>query len=158
LDAARISDQELRTRVDWTDLADVLEAAVISSAARNADRKKRMLNRNECSKVFASWIGHPFRASRDRDRLLICVRDEGVGLTLEEATRAGERFYRVPRHIGKIPGAGLGLWIASTFVRTSGGSLQLTSEGEGKGTTARITFPIPPKDEAATTRSDSKTA
>jgi signal transduction histidine kinase len=49
--------------------------------------------------------------------LLISVQDDGVGLTAEEKTKLSERFYRGQRHIGKIPGSGLGLWVANTFHR-----------------------------------------
>ena len=69
------------------------------------------------------------------------VADEGVGLTKDEKTRLTERFFRGARHIEKIPGSGLGLWIATTFVASSGGTLVALSEGEGQGTIIKIAFP-----------------
>ena len=74
--------------------------------------------------------------------LLISVHDDGVGLTTEERIKLSERFYRSQRHIGKIPGSGLGLWVANTFITSSGGKLEATSPGESKGTTIRILSPI----------------
>jgi len=37
---------------------------------------------------------------------------------------------------------GLGLWVANTFIVSSGGKLEATSPGESKGTTIRVVFPI----------------
>ena len=54
----------------------------------------------------------------------------------QSGKRAGQR------HTGKISGSGLGLWIANTFIMSSGGKLEALSPGEGQGTTVRILFPI----------------
>jgi signal transduction histidine kinase len=70
------------------------------------------------------------------------VHDDGVGLTAEERSKLSERFFRGQRHVGKIPGSGLGLWVANTFITSSGGKLEATSPGECKGTTIQIVFPI----------------
>jgi signal transduction histidine kinase len=76
------------------------------------------------------------------EELVISVRDEGAGLTIDEVSRIPERFFRGERHTGKIPGSGLGMWIANTFIISSGGKLEALSSGEGQGTTIRIVFPI----------------
>ena len=45
-----------------------------------------------------------------------------------------------------IPGAGLGLWIASTFITANGGTLDAESAGSGLGTTMTIRLPVTPHD------------
>src|SRR5262245_62240753 len=78
----------------------------------------------------------------EHGELLISVHDDGVGLTAEERSKLSERFFRGPRHIGKIPGSGLGLWVANTFITSSGGKLEATSAGEATATTIRIVLRI----------------
>jgi signal transduction histidine kinase len=46
------------------------------------------------------------------------------------------------RSAGATAGAGLGLWIANAFVVANGGTLDITSEGQGRGTTASIYLPV----------------
>ena len=77
-------------------------------------------------------------------QLVITVCDEGAGLTVDERGKLTERFFRGERHIEKITGSGLGMWIANTFIMGSGGTLEALSPGEGEGTTIRIVFPILP--------------
>jgi K+-sensing histidine kinase KdpD len=84
-------------------------------------------------------------ASTENRQLIMSVSDEGVGLTVDEKGRFTERFFRGRRHIGKIAGSGLGVWIANTFITSNGGTLDALSPGENKGTTIRISFPISPR-------------
>ena len=76
---------------------------------------------------------------------MISVTDEGLGLAPEEKARLGERFFRGSRHLATIPGSGLGLWIASAFLRANGGNLDATSNGERLGSTIAIRLPLPLK-------------
>ena len=76
-------------------------------------------------------------------RVAICVRDEGVGITADEAERLFERFYRSPRHQAVAAGSGLGLWIARSFVAACGGELSIESNGRDQGTIVTIYLPAP---------------
>ncbi len=162
LDAALITSQGLKSRQDWTDPADLVNAAVGRISARYPDRRFEVNLRGSTSLIrvdpvlieqaLAQVIANAAKfsppqsavyitARADEAELVISVRDEGVGLTLEEKSRVPQRFFRSPRHIGKIPGSGLGLWIADTFIVSSGGKLEAVSAGENLGTTIRIVFP-----------------
>jgi PAS domain S-box-containing protein len=66
------------------------------------------------------------------------VRDEGQGMPPEVIERATEPFFTT-KGVGK--GTGLGLAMASGFMRQSGGSLQIDSE-PGSGATVRMLFPV----------------
>lgn len=56
---------------------------------------------------------------------MVSVRDDGKGLTLEEADRAFEEFERIdPDHLSHTRGLGLGLSIAKTAVERIGGTLR----------------------------------
>ncbi|NEX63090.1 histidine kinase famiy protein [Noviherbaspirillum galbum] len=67
--------------------------------------------------------------------VVICVIDEGSGMTPEVAARATEPFFTT-----KGPGTGLGLAMVYGFVRQSQGRLEIESKPV-KGTTIRMIFP-----------------
>lgn len=77
----------------------------------------------------------------DQDWVVLSVSDQGTGLTAEEWPHVGQRSFRGARHAAAIPGSGLGLWIANTFVAANGGRLDANSAGPGLGTTVRIRLP-----------------
>ena len=57
-----------------------------------------------------------------REDVAVTVSDSGPGLTEEELARAGDRFWRSPRH-QNVDGSGLGLSIARTLLLAGGGEL-----------------------------------
>jgi two-component system sensor histidine kinase KdpD len=65
----------------------------------------------------------------------------------EEKQQLGNRSFRGPRHINRVPGAGLGLWIADTFIVANGGTLDARSAGPELGTTVSIRLPAAEGDE-----------
>ena len=175
LDAARITSG-LQSRKDWSEPADIINAAVERIKARYADHRIEVALGQNLSLIQvdpvlieqalgqiianAAKFSPPkstiyVAAEADGRELVISVRDEGVGLTDSEKSRVPERFFRGPRHIGKIPGSGLGLWIANTFVMSSGGRLEAESPGEGQGTTIRVAFPLSPEPDDAGAAQDS---
>ena len=162
LDSAVIASDGLQSRRDWTDPIDVIDAAVARSRDEVVDHRIEVSCDNDVLPVYidprlieqalgqiianAAKFSPPSSTIRiavgvKDGQLEIMVADEGVGLTKDEKTRLTERFFRGARHIEKIPGSGLGLWIATTFVASSGGTLVALSEGEGQGTIIKMTFP-----------------
>lgn len=77
------------------------------------------------------------------DYVVLEVRDEGSGMTPDVAERAVEPFFTT-KGVGK--GTGLGLAMASGFVRQSGGRLEIDSR-PGEGTAIRMLFPVMRADE-----------
>ncbi|NML15544.1 histidine kinase famiy protein [Azohydromonas caseinilytica] len=68
--------------------------------------------------------------------VVLCVIDEGEGMTAEVARRATEPFFTT-----KPPGTGLGLAMVHGFAQQSHGRLELDS-APGRGTTVRMIFPV----------------
>ncbi len=68
--------------------------------------------------------------------VVICVMDEGEGMSPEVARRATEPFFTT-----KGLGTGLGLAMVHGFVQQSHGRLEIESE-TGRGTTVRMIFPV----------------
>lgn len=76
-----------------------------------------------------------FRAKSEGKNVVIEVRDNGCGMTRQEAARAFEPFFTT-----KAQGTGLGLATCLHHVHALQGSIQLASE-ESVGTTVSITLP-----------------
>src|SRR5512146_2112188 len=74
------------------------------------------------------------------DVVVVCVTDEGPGISPEDVPHMFERFYRAPDLARKTKGAGLGLYLSRSIVEAHGGRMWVDTE-TGKG--ARICFSLP---------------
>lgn len=78
----------------------------------------------------------------DEKRMVLSVRDHGVGIPPTEVKRIFKRFYRVPnRSTTRVKGTGLGLFIVRSVARKHGGRAFAESAGEGQGTTVVLELP-----------------
>ena len=78
----------------------------------------------------------------DTDRVVICVRDSGIGIVAENLTHIFERFYRVDDARGtQNGGLGLGLSITKTIVDRHAGTIDVQSRF-GEGSEFSIRLPI----------------
>jgi signal transduction histidine kinase/ActR/RegA family two-component response regulator len=75
-------------------------------------------------------------AEQQGERVLVTVRDDGVGMSSEARARLFEPFYTT-KPLGK--GTGLGLAVSAGLVQTMGGSLTFDTK-EGTGTEARLSL------------------
>ena len=89
----------------------------------------------------------------DEKRIVLRVRDRGVGIPEHELKRIFKRFYRVTqRSLSQVKGTGLGLFIVRSIARKHGGRVFAESEGAGKGTTVTLELPrkeLPQKETVA---------
>jgi two-component system OmpR family sensor kinase len=77
----------------------------------------------------------------DGEMVSILVRDEGPGLSAEDAARVFERFYRGNKSRARASGgSGLGLSIVHALVQQSGGQIRIDT-GPDRGTTVIVRFP-----------------
>ncbi|MGD0963782.1 MAG: HAMP domain-containing sensor histidine kinase [Candidatus Acidiferrales bacterium] len=78
----------------------------------------------------------------DERRVVLRVRDRGVGIPAHALKRVFKRFYRVPgRSASQVKGTGLGLFIVRAIARAHGGRVFAESDGWARGTT--IVFELP---------------
>jgi two-component system sensor histidine kinase SenX3 len=78
----------------------------------------------------------------DDNRVVLRVRDRGVGIPAGELKRIFKRFYRVPRRAAShAKGTGLGLFIVRAIARAHGGKVFAESAGEAHGTTVTLELP-----------------
>jgi K+-sensing histidine kinase KdpD len=165
LDTARITDTGVKPHLVWTDPADIFTAAIRQRSHRIAAHKltvdvdPNMPLVNVDPVLLEQAIGQLIEnavkysppgsdiaivARVEDGEVVFAVNDEGVGLTEEETSHMFRRAYRGRRHLGNVPGLGLGLWIARIFVAVNGGTLSAHSPGPGQGTTISIRLPVPP--------------
>ncbi len=78
---------------------------------------------------------------REGDRVLIDVRDQGIGIPVDDQEFLFETFRR-GSNVGSISGSGLGLAVVKRAVQLQGGTLSLQS-APGLGTTFSVQLPCP---------------
>jgi two-component system, OmpR family, sensor histidine kinase KdpD len=162
LNATRATAGGLTPHLEWSDPRDIVNAAIKARARRLAghdvkiefDEELPLVNvdsgliEESCGQLLenaakyspsGSTISVSARVSQDA--VVLSISDQGVGITPDERPHFGRRSFRGQRHQGTIPGSGLGFWIASVFVGSNGGSIDISSPGQGLGTTASITLP-----------------
>jgi PAS domain S-box-containing protein len=82
------------------------------------------------------------RSALDGETVVVAVQDFGIGIPKQDQPRIFERFYRVAAASrAGYAGMGLGLNIASEFVKRHGGTISVESE-EGEGTTVTVSLPV----------------
>ncbi|MDO5414756.1 MAG: ATP-binding protein [Bacillota bacterium] len=96
--------------------------------------RQMMVNLIENAVKYSDEGGHIWiRSSKDADKIVVSVRDEGMGIAPEHHERLFERFYRVDKSRSKkAGGTGLGLSIVKHIAVLFGASLKVESQvGEG---------------------------
>ncbi|AQP45797.1 sensor histidine kinase [Tessaracoccus flavus] len=81
-----------------------------------------------------------------RGEVFLWVKDEGIGIAPDQLETVRERFGRTREGASHAQGAGLGLSIVESIVRSHGGRLDIESR-EGEGSTFIIVFPLGPKED-----------
>jgi PAS domain S-box-containing protein len=86
-------------------------------------------------------LGKPIevRAWRAGDRVVVGVRDHGIGIAPDDQARIFERFERVVS-AHNVGGLGLGLWVARQVVLAHGGGIAVES-APGRGSTFTVELP-----------------
>ena len=76
------------------------------------------------------------------DKLIINIKDTGMGISPEAQKKLFEKFYRVQTDQTRdIQGTGLGLFIVKQLIEKMNGSIRVVSE-EGKGSTFSFSLPL----------------
>ena len=161
LDVARMRSGKLSVRMAPVDIAAVVQNSVAFAAPAAAVKEIRIelapVSATVCGdaarleQVFGNLLSNAIKFSppntlivirieTDEDRVSICVKDEGRGITSEFLPHVFDRFRQHRK--GEFGGLGLGLAIAQHLIESQGGTIEVESEGEGKGTKFRVSLPL----------------
>lgn len=109
---------------------------LVLNARDSMPRGGRLIIRTELYRKLTN--SNAFTDLPTGEYLMLSVRDEGEGMSLETINRAFEPFYTTkPAGLG----TGLGLSMVYGFVKQSGGGIEIHSR-LGEGTTIRLIFPV----------------
>lgn len=82
---------------------------------------------------------------KDGDKFRFSVKDTGVGITLEDKKNLfTEGGHGKDSQTINVHSTGYGLFIAKNIVEAHGGTIRAESDGEGKGATFIVEFPVSP--------------
>lgn len=96
---------------------------------------------DNAAKFSAEGSAVRIAARLEEVEVVLEVSDAGRGMRAEELERVFEAFYRgSPRTAG---GSGLGLAICRAFVEANGGTVEVLSAGQARGTRVTIRLPVP---------------
>jgi K+-sensing histidine kinase KdpD len=162
LNATRVTAGGVSPNLEWADPRDIVNAAIGQRARRLIAHKIETefaddlplvnvdsgLIEESCGQLLENAAKYSpsgstisVSAKTEQGHVILSISDQGVGITPDEQQFLGRRSFRSQRHQATIPGSGLGFWIASTFVAANGGTIAISSPGQGLGTTASITLP-----------------
>lgn len=165
LNATRVTAGGVTPHLEWTDPRDIVNAAIKARSRRLVAHRIETefsdelplihvdsgLIEESCGQLLENAAKYSPSGSTilvsvksRQDDVILSISDRGVGITADEQPQLGRRLFRSQRHQATIPGSGLGFWIASIFVGANGGTIDITSPGQGLGATASITLPGSP--------------
>ena len=79
----------------------------------------------------------------EADTFMIYVQDNGIGINSDDLKHIFDRFYRADAARDRTAsGAGLGLAIAQAIVQAHGGTIEVASDGVGKGSLFTVRLPL----------------
>jgi signal transduction histidine kinase len=166
IDVSRITSDKLVLQISRIDLASVAAVAVETSTPIILDRRHKLTvelpdtpvlvdaDPARLAQVLSNLLSNAAQytppggdvrlmASLDRDQVRIAVRDNGIGIEPEMASRVFDLFVQAPRARQQATsGLGVGLTLARRLVEMLGGRLELRSEGIGQGSEFTVLLPL----------------
>lgn len=124
--------------LEWPGPLDIPEVLVDPSRL-----KQVLLNLLSNALKFTKEGSVSIQVERHPGLIALLVVDTGIGVSAEAQTRLFQKFAQAEGgHSREFGGTGLGLVICKHMMELMGGTISLSSEGLGHGSTLRITMPI----------------
>ena len=168
LDMTRLEGGALNPRTEWTDVRDVLAAAIERVERRLGGRRldrdfpaelslvktdaglleQAVVNVLENAIAYSSdGTDIEVAAYEDRGNVVVSIEDEGKGIPPAELARVFDKFRRLEQPSDRGKGIGLGLSISKGFVEALGGRIAAASPIHGDAATGfrgtRILISLP---------------
>jgi signal transduction histidine kinase/CheY-like chemotaxis protein len=168
LDVARITRGTLELKPSVFEMGEVIEQAVEGATSLFESRRHQLAvecppsglpvegDRFRLLQVVANLLsnaarytpegGHvELRVTRRDQRLLLCVRDDGIGMTRDFLPRVFDAFVQAQRAYGpQYGGLGIGLALVQKVVTLHGGQVRARSDGPGMGSEFEVELPLAP--------------
>jgi len=166
LEVSRVTTGKLRLNTESVALQDILDAALdisrplIEKAHLTLTMKvpaepiSLVADRVRLAQVFSNLLNNAAKytepggqvaltATVRDDRVIVTVRDSGVGISAEVLPHIFELFTQVDRSLNRSQGGlGVGLALVRRFVELHGGSVVASSPGVGKGAEFTVELPF----------------
>ncbi|HEX2227025.1 MAG TPA: ATP-binding protein, partial [Candidatus Binatia bacterium] len=166
LEISRITRGQIELRKEQVDLAAVVRSAVEISKPLIADfdhhltislpsepltldadpvRLEQIISNllNNAAKYTDPGGQISLTAQRENDHVTVSVRDSGIGISPEMMSRIFEMFAQVEQSGHRTQGGlGLGLTLVRTLVELHGGTVEVQSEGPGRGSEFIVRLPL----------------
>lgn len=166
LDISRISEGKISMQKERIALSTILQSAIEASETNLEAGGHRFVidepaepiwleaDHTRMAQVVANLLNNAAKytpdggtitlsAAREGGQVAIRVRDNGVGIPLEMQSRIFQIFAQIEDHRKQAAGGlGIGLALVRQIVALHDGSIEVASEGEGKGSTFTVRLPV----------------
>jgi signal transduction histidine kinase len=166
LDVSRVSQGKIVLKREKVDVADIIQAALEASQpfieggnhTLRVDAGTRPLwvngDKTRLTQVIGNIINNAakytppggtltLQAHRDQQDVVIAVSDNGMGIPLSMQSNIFELFTQVGEHLTRSQGGlGIGLALVKQLVSMHEGSIAVSSDGEGMGSTFTVRLPL----------------
>ncbi|MBU6423564.1 MAG: HAMP domain-containing histidine kinase [Chloroflexota bacterium] len=164
LEVSRIGRDRLELILERVDLASLVRDVVQRWTEATAEEGRHRLeleappslevtaDRQRVDQILVNLVGNAVKYSphggavhlRLEERpgeVVFTVRDGGIGLAEDEIALVGREPFVRGRRAHGFAGVGVGLYLSRLVAERHGGRVEIESEGEDKGTTARLILP-----------------
>lgn len=168
LDVSRIEQNKINLKIEKLDLVKVLENVIVSVQSRIDDRghtfsismpeqplfmkadsvrlEQIFVNLLNNAAKYTDHGGHIWlKAKRLGNFAEISIKDDGIGIDVDKISKLFEPFYQTESALKHSHGGlGLGLMLVKTLLKMHNGSIEVNSQGEGKGSEFIVLLPVLP--------------
>jgi signal transduction histidine kinase len=163
LEASRLEEGRLELKLEETDLREIVSAAIeetrpLADAAHPVkletppDTVPVRIDRQRVQSIVSNLISNALKYSPRGGKIDLCVsrdgrarvevRDQGVGISIQDLPQLFTRFGRITTpETRNVPGTGLGLYLSRELARLHGGDLTVESQ-PGAGSTFTLDLPL----------------
>jgi signal transduction histidine kinase/ActR/RegA family two-component response regulator len=166
MDVSRISRNKLELRKEFVELAKVVNRATETSRPLVEAAQQELLvtlpeepvlidaDPVRLAQAFSNLLNNAskysekgskiwFQAKQQGDEIIVRVRDTGIGIPADKLPNIFDIFMQVDRSIERSQGGlGIGLTLVRQLVQMHGGSVEVRSDGSGKGTEFIVRLPL----------------
>lgn len=164
LQLAKLRTENIRFEYEKLNLFELIKQVIVSQGPLLDENKITIINQIKpdiqifadslrVKEVFKNLIANAVKYTPDtggsitisatdkKDFVEISVEDTGIGMTQEEIDKIFDEFYRADSSTHGEDSVGLGLAITKRIIEKHNGTIWVTSEGPGKGSTFYFTLP-----------------